>query len=177
IPLVVRATVVDEDERADESPEAYLDRVVRAKLDAVRALGLGAGATVLVADTIVVAPDGKVLHKPKDEDEACRAVERLAGATHDVMTRFVLADGDPALGPSHAETVATRVTFRALVPGEARAYARSGEGRDKAGGYAVQGRAASFVAQIAGSFTNVVGLPICQVVVAMRAVGWVPGAL
>lgn len=177
IPLVVRAAVVDEDERADEAPEAYLDRVARAKLDAVRGVELGVRTAVLVADTIVVAPDGQVLHKPRDEDEACAAIERLAGATHAVMTRFVLADGDPASAPSHAETVTTRVSFRALVPGEARLYARGGEGRDKAGGYAVQGRAASFVTQIVGSFTNVVGLPICQVVVAMRAVGWVEGAL
>jgi septum formation protein len=97
-------------------------------------------------------------------------IERLAGATHLVSTRFALAaPSGPAL---HAQTVTTRVAFRALAPGEAAAYAATGEGRDKAGAYAVQGRASAFIASLEGSYTNVVGLPLSEVVVAMRALGW-----
>jgi septum formation protein len=172
VPFVVRATDVDESMRAGESPQAYLERIVRAKLDAVREAGSGEStAGTLVADTIVVAPDGGVLGKPRDDGDACTMIERLAGATHDVSTRFALAEPTRD-GVAHAQTVTTRVTFRPVEHAEARAYAATGEGRDKAGAYAVQGRAAAFVERIEGSYTGVVGLPLCEVVVAMRALGW-----
>jgi septum formation protein len=172
IPLVVRAASVDESQRPAESPDAYLERIALAKLDAIRSLGSAGDCGVLVADTIVVAPDGALLGKPADDDDARAMLDRLAGATHDVRTRFLL--GEMAVGspPAHAETVITRVTFRSLSEDEARAYATAGEGRDKAGAYAVQGRAAAFVQRIEGSYTNVVGLPLCEVMVAMRALGW-----
>jgi len=99
-------------------------------------------------------------------------LERLAGVTHDVRTRFALADSDGHSAVAHAETVTTRVTFRPIEPGELRDYVAGGEGMDKAGGYAVQGSAAAFVRRIDGSYTNVVGLPLCEVVVAMRSLGW-----
>ncbi|MBV9949530.1 MAG: Maf family protein [Myxococcales bacterium] len=182
VPLVVRAASVDEAGRAGEAPDAYLRRITLAKLDAVRASGpAGEVAGVLVADTIVVSPDGAILGKPSDAGVARRRttqaeteamIERLAGATHEVSTRFALAEAAPGSPVAHAETVTTRVTFRPLVGGEARAYAASGEGWDKAGGYAAQGRAAAFIARIDGSYTGVVGLPICEVVVALRALGW-----
>jgi septum formation protein len=174
VPAVARAAHVDESQRAGEAPEPYLERVTRAKLDAVRAspVDLAAAAGVLVADTIVVAPDGTVLGKPADEDDARAMIERLAGATHTVSTRFLLAEADAAAPVAHAQTVTTRVTFRALFPDEARAYAATGEGRDKAGAYAVQGRAAAFIESIDGSYTSVVGLPLSEVVVAMRALEW-----
>jgi len=171
VPCVVQAAEADETMRAGETPGDYLVRVALAKLDAVRALAPRESAGVLVADTIVVAPDAGVLGKPRDDAEACAMIERLAGATHDVRTRFLLAE--PGGGPvAHAETVTTRVTFRAVPPAEAAAYAATGEGRDKAGAYAVQGRAATFVERIDGSYTCVVGLPLCQVVVALRALAW-----
>jgi len=172
IPHVVRTAPVDESARPGEAPHAYLERIARAKLDAVRALGLGEAAGVLVADTIVVAPDGAVLGKPGDRDEARAMIERLAGATHDVSTRFLLAEADARAPVAHAQTVTTRVTFRAVAAEEARTYAATGEGDDKAGAYAVQGRAAAFVERIEGSYTAVVGLPLCEVVVAMRALEW-----
>ena len=99
-------------------------------------------------------------------------IEHLAGATHEVSTRFALATTNRGAPPAHEQTVTTRVTFRALFEGEALGYAGSGEGRDKAGAYAVQGRAAAFVERIEGSYTNVVGLPLCELVVALRSVGW-----
>ena len=89
-----------------------------------------------------------------------------------MRTRFLLAAVSPSTPPAHAQTVVTRVAFRPLGPEEARAYAATGEGRDKAGAYAVQGRASAFVERIEGSYTSVVGLPLCEVVVALRALGW-----
>jgi septum formation protein len=161
--LVVSSVDVDEARRPGEAPEPYLERIVAAKLDGV--LG-GDGfasrahlvAGVLVADTIVVAPDQTI----------------LGGATHEVRTRFALAPAIAGSGRAFAQTVTTRVTFRRLLPDEIDRYVSSGEGRDKAGAYAVQGRAAAFVERIHGSYTNVVGLPLCDVVVAMRDLGWVP---
>ena len=95
-------------------------------------------------------------------------IARLSGQTHEVYTRFALGDAEDV---HHAETVVTRVTFRALGRDEIDAYAATGEGMDKAGGYAVQGRASGFVSRIEGSHTNVIGLPACEVVVALRRLG------
>jgi septum formation protein len=169
VPFEVRTADIDESWH-DEAPHAYLERIARAKLDAIRGLELGEATGVLVADTIVVAPGGGVLGKPRDDDDARAMIERLAGATHEVSTRFEIA---PVAGPvAHAETVTSRVTFRAVTAQEAAAYAATGEGRDKAGAYAVQGRAAAFISRIDGSYTSVVGLPLSEVVMAMRALGW-----
>lgn len=171
VPFAVRAGEADEALRDGESPAEYLVRVALAKLEAVRAVPLHGAAAVLVADTIVVAPDGGILGKPRDDDDARAMIERLANATHDVSTRFLLAEpGWRAV--AHAQTVTTRVTFRAVETAEAAAYAATGEGRDKAGAYAVQGRAAVFIERIDGSYTNVVGLPLCEVVGALRALTW-----
>jgi septum formation protein len=174
VPFVVRAASADESLAGGEAPPAYLERVANAKLDAVRAQDLGVCAGVLVADTIVVAPHGAILGKPADgpTGEARTMLESLAGASHTVETRFVLAPPTPGAAPLHAQTVRTRVTFRALSAEEVRSYVESGEGADKAGGYAAQGRAAAFIERIEGSYTNVVGLPLCEVVVALRALGW-----
>jgi septum formation protein len=173
VPMVGCAANVDESLHPGEAPDDYLERITRAKLDAVRArVTAPPESCVLVADTIVVAPDGGILGKPRHDEEARAMIERLAGATHRVCTRFLLAAVTPSSAPAHAQTVTTRVTFRAVGPDEAKAYAATGEGRDKAGAYAVQGRAAVFVERIEGSYTGVVGLPLSEVVVALRALGW-----
>ncbi len=175
VPFVVVVGDADESVSDGEGAEAYLERIVRAKLEAVRAklnAGGGAGengnAAILVADTSVVI-DGAILGKPADDAEGFAMIARLRDRTHDVHTRFAIAE---AAGGAvvHAETVTTRVTFRAIDDAEASAYAASGQGRDKAGGYAVQG-AATFVKRIEGSYSNVVGLPACEVVLALRALG------
>ncbi len=173
VPFVVRSAAADESALPDEPARDYVERVTRAKLEAVRAMELGGAAGVLVADTIVIAPDGAVLGKPRDDEDARAMVERLAGRTHEVATHFALGAPGPGSDPDYVRTVTTRVTFRALARSEIRAYVATGEGRDKAGAYAVQGRAAVFVERIEGSFTTVVGLPICEVLMAMRALGWV----
>jgi septum formation protein len=172
ISFVVRPAEADEASLPGEAPLDYVARITKAKLDAVRRKDLGTATGVLVADTIVVAPDGALLGKPRDDDDAVRMLQGLAGATHQVSTRFVLAPRERDAEPAHAQTVTTRVTFRPLSAGEIREYVAGGEGRDKAGAYAVQGRGAVFVERIDGSFTGVVGLPVCELVVALRALGW-----
>jgi septum formation protein len=173
VPTVICAADVDESPCEGETPDAYLVRVTQAKLDAVRSrVSARALSCVLVADTVVVAPDGGILGKPRDDDAARAMIERLAGATHHVRTRFLLATVPSSSPPEHAQTVVTRVTFRAVGPDEARAYAATGEGKDKAGAYALQGAASAFVERIEGSYTSVVGLPLCEVVVALRGLGW-----
>jgi septum formation protein len=182
VPFSVHVAGVDESTRAEEGPAPYLERVVLAKLAAVAAV-LAPGSAVmdevrscravLVADTSVI-DDGAILGKPAGVDEAEAMIARLAGRTHEVWTRFAL--GAPARDGAvlHAETVVTRVTFRPLTAMQVRAYAESGEGTDKAGAYAVQGLGAGIVSRIEGSYTNVVGLPACEVLVALEGLGLAP---
>ncbi|WP_394827481.1 Maf family protein [Pendulispora albinea] len=170
IPFFVRIPHVDETVQPGEGPDAYLERVVGAKLGAVHALLDEAeqqtAAIILVADTSVIHR-GEILGKPANVEHAEAMVRALAGDTHEVKTRFALASSATGL-PFHAETVTTKVTFRALSDEEIRDYAASGEGADKAGAYAVQGFGASFVSRIDGNYSNVVGLPACELVVALQ---------
>jgi septum formation protein len=184
--LVAAPSGVDETVREGEHAGAYLERVVRAKLDAACAVfgpteaAMGdtlrgvnvaaASAAVLVADTSVIV-DGAVLGKPGSLAEAESMIAQLAGRTHEVWTRFAIGAPTNEAKFLHAETVVTRVTFRALAPERIRRYAESGEGDDKAGGYAVQGLGAALVSRIEGSYTNVVGLPAAEVVVALENLG------
>ena len=184
VPFVVHVAPADESTLAGEAAAPYLERVVLAKLAAVAASFSSSSAAsapsaspearetsaVLVADTSVIE-SGDILGKPGGTDEAEAMIARLAGRTHEVWTRFVI--GTPSATPDvlRAATVITRVTFRALTAAQVRAYAESGEGSDKAGGYAVQGLGAGLVSRIDGSYTNVVGLPACEVLVALEELG------
>ncbi len=172
----VRAVAIDEDELPGETAEAYLARIVDAKLAAAMEAALSSALTpgagedalgwdaLLVADT-TVALDHALLHKPIDDDDARRILRALSGRAHVVTTRFALARAD---GCTHVESVATRVVMRAIEPDELEAYVATGEGRDKAGAYAIQGGASAFVQRIEGSYGAVVGLPACEVTVALR---------
>jgi septum formation protein len=114
-----------------------------------------ADLVVLGADTTVVI-DGEILGKPRDAADGRRMLQRLSGATHQVLTGVSLRQGAYEVG--RVET--TAVTFRALTDEDISWYAASGEGLDKAGGYAIQGLASRFIPRIAGSYANVVGLPV-----------------
>ena len=179
IPLVVVAVDADERRRTGEDPDAYLDRVTRDKLARAAADERAAGASsLLVADTIVLLGQD-ILGKPADADEAVAMLTRLSGRVHDVKTRFLIggsparaARGHDGQASLHAETVSTKVYFRALESEEIRRYVATGEGRDKAGAYAVQGLGSFAVQRIEGSYANVVGLPVCEVVVALRRLGF-----
>jgi len=172
LPFVVVSAQVDEEVRPDETPDAYLSRVVRDKLAAVARIAPSHGRALLVADTVVIA-DGVILGKPRDPADAERMIARLSGREHEVATRFAIADlrgADPS-APVHEETVRTRVFFRELSDDEIRRYVATGEGTDKAGAYAIQGIGSFAVSRIVGSYPNVVGLPACEVVVALQGLG------
>jgi len=172
IPHVVHKAEADEDVRPGEAAEAYLARVVLAKLSEVTATLpedlASRAAGVLVADTSVLV-DGAILGKPENALHAANMLERIAGRAHEVKTRFALADARGTV--RLAETVTTVVHVRPLSPRTIAAYVATGEGVDKAGGYAVQGRGAALVSRIDGSYTNVVGLPACELAVALASLG------
>ena len=141
-----------------------------AKCDTV-ADGPAAGRelAVLGADTTVVIEDA-ILGKPADDTEARAMLARLAGRRHEVVTAYTVRFGDRRL----ERAVTTLVAMRALQPSEIEAYVASGEGRDKAGAYAVQGIAAAFVTELRGSLTNVIGLPLAEVLADLLALGALP---
>lgn len=173
VPIEVLAADVAEAVRASEGPDAYLERIVRDKWRAVRELVLGRGAgerAVLVADTIVVI-DEAILGKPVDDADAERLLAQITGRTHVVKTRYAIARADAVSRPDVERTVETRVTMRGASVAEIRRYVQTGEGRDKAGAYAAQGIGAFLIERIEGSYTNVVGLPACEVVTDLGALG------
>lgn len=169
--LPLRVVSLDVDERLldAESADDYLVRITSDKLGQAARHADGCGA-VLVADTSVIL-DGRVLGKPAGADEARAMITDLSGRDHEVWTRFAVSSGDAPAVVLHAETVRTRVTFRALDAIEIAAYVETGEGRDKAGAYAIQGIGAFAVSRIDGSYSNVVGLPACEVIGALQRTG------
>ena len=170
LPFEVLAADIDESLRPGEAPLDYLERVTADKLAAVRArLAATPHAAILVADTSVVI-DGDVLGKPSDVDDAARLFSRIAGRVHSVFTRYAIGlPGEP--GPRRARTVETHVQVRAASADEIRAYAATGEGLDKAGAYAAQGVGSFFIERVTGSYSNVVGLPACEVLADLRELG------
>jgi septum formation protein len=158
IDVEVQAANVDEDVRTGEPPEIYVRRVAEAKGLAISARA--PGRHVLAADTAVVV-EGEILGKPSGSDEAARMLWRLSGRTHLVISGVCLMkDGRPVV---ETEVAVTAVEFAVLSPAEVEWYVASGESMDKAGGYGIQGLASRFVTRIAGSYSNVVGLPIAVV--------------
>lgn len=154
----------DETPRPHEPAVAYARRIAGAKLDA--ALGRGAPELpVLVADTVVWSErTAEPLGKPRDREHARAVLRELVGASHFVTTAWALAR--PRL-PARLEHETTRVWMRSTTETELEAYLDTGEWRDKAGGYGIQGHAAGLVTRIEGSYTNVVGLPLAQVLDAL----------
>lgn len=171
LPLIVASAEVDETPLPGEPPLDYLRRIAAAKLASAARLPQAAGAgALLVADTTVILDD-RPLGKPADEAEARAMLRALSGRAHHVSTCFAVA-GPPDMARALAiETVTSRVVFRALDDEEIALYAATGEGLDKAGAYAIQGIGAFAVARVEGSYSNVVGLPACEVVSTLRAAG------
>lgn len=145
---------IDESPLADESPIAYVARLAREK---ARAGAMGTQLPTLGADTIVVH-DELILGKPQGYTHARAMLERLSGRTHEVMTAVAV------MGPQGMLEccVTTQVSMRCITPEEIDAYWATGEPIDKAGGYAIQGRAAIFIERIEGSHSAVVGLPLFE---------------
>lgn len=174
LPFVVRPADVDESQQTGDTPDSFLERVVRDKLRAAEGkCSADVFSCVLVADTIVVLGD-RILGKPTDEEDAVRLVGCLVGTRHTVFTRFGLSwettAGSGRLARRYA-TVASQVSMRAATQGEVRAYAATGEGADKAGAYALQGLGAFLVSHLEGSFSGVVGLPACELVEELTKAG------
>lgn len=147
---------IDETPLPGEVPIDFVARLSREKAQAVEQ----PGAWVLAADTAVVV-DGEILGKPGDEEEACAMLMRLSGRWHEVWTGFSLCC--QTTGESCTKTVCTKVRFLTLTPELCRAYVRTGEPLDKAGAYGIQGKGCFLVPEISGSYTNVVGLPMTEV--------------
>jgi septum formation protein len=164
VPIVVVVGSVDETPRGAEPADAYLLRVVLDKLAAAVAKleAPGRVPAVLVADTIVLV-DGEILGKPRDVSDAARLLTRIVGRTHLVQTRYALLVGGALDGRRVERTVESRVTMRAADADLVVRYAATREGLDKAGAYAAQGIGTFLVEKIDGSFSNVVGLPACEV--------------
>jgi septum formation protein len=158
--------------RPGEAPRAYVERVVRAKLDAacdrLRRRGLPV-APVLCADT-TVAIGRRILGKPADAAEAAGMLAALAGREHRVITGVGLAWGARPVRRGFATQV-SRVRFAPLTPVQVQAYVASGEPFGKAGGYGIQGRAAAFVERIAGSHSSIMGLPLHETDLLLRQAG------
>jgi septum formation protein len=163
VPLVVHSVNVDETPRSGEAEQDYVTRLARQKATAG---SLHSPLPTLGSDTSVVL-DGKILGKPRDRDHAAAMLCSLAGRTHEALTAVAVAG--PAGVPEAC--VATRVALRRIGEGEIAAYWATGEPRDKAGGYAIQGLAAIFVERIEGSHSAVVGLPLFETAVLLRCQG------
>jgi nucleoside triphosphate pyrophosphatase len=167
VPFRLIATELDETPRLSEAPAAYVSRLAAAKADAgwLRSRDLGA-APVLAADTAVVL-DGAILGKPQDRGDAERMLLKLSGRTHEVMTAVAVRSAAVHdIKVSHS-----LVTFRPIDAAEASAYWNTGEPRDKAGAYAIQGYAAIFIADLRGSYSGVMGLPLFETAQLLRTAG------
>ncbi|HSH84271.1 MAG TPA: nucleoside triphosphate pyrophosphatase [Guyparkeria sp.] len=149
--------IVDERLLPGESAAAAALRLARAKLtNALADPALPAGAVLLAADTLVVAPDGRPMGKPSDMVEAERMLAALSGQWHGVTTAVTVGNVET----HREEVVNSRLRLSRLSPAEIRAYVATGEPLDKAGGYGLQGLAGSFVEEIEGDCTAVIGLPL-----------------
>jgi septum formation protein len=163
VPLEVRPAEVDEQPLGDEPALAYVARIARAKAHAVVRVP---GQWVLAADTTVTI-DGAILGKAATGDEAASMLRRLSGRVHQVITAFTIV-GEAAERDGVSSTDVAMIPF-----GEAEIadYVTSNEWRGKAGAYAIQGIGAALVREVHGSVTNVIGLPLVEVLEALRALG------
>jgi len=166
--LQVTPANIDETPLPGERPADYVRRVAAAKCDAVAATR-APDLPIVAADTIVIVDD-QILGQPRDEADARRMLLALAGRRHEVTTAYRITFGGRTLD----RAVTTVVSFRSLQPAEVDAYIRCGEWRGKAGGYAVQGRAGAFATELRGSHTNVIGLPVAELLADLQALEALP---
>jgi septum formation protein len=157
---------IPEEPLPNELPEDHVLRLAREKaLDVAKRVE---GRFFIGADTVVVCDD-EIMGKPKDSADAARMLRKLAGVGHSVVTGFAIYDKQRE--DAIAAAVKTRVFFKLLRDEEIQAYIATGCPFDKAGAYAIQGGAGYMVERIDGSYSNVVGLPLCEVVEALRRIG------
>jgi len=166
VPDAIIAAELDESPLRDELPAAHAKRLARAKAEAIAAGN--PGAFILAADT-VVACGRRILPKAETEQQAKDCLKLLSGRRHRVLGGVCLIGPD---GKRGEKLVTTQVTFRHLESRETKLYLAGGEWQGKAGGYAIQGKAAVFVRALSGSYSNVVGLPLQEVYGLLRGLGY-----
>ncbi len=166
VPFSLLSVSIDETPGTAEAPDTYVQRLAREKALAGLAQVDQDSACVLGADTTVVL-DQQILGKPADKADALAMLQALSGREHQVMTAIALANG----AGCEVRLVCSRVRFRAIGVDEAERYWASGEPQDKAGGYAIQGWGAVFVSSLEGSYSAVVGLPLCETAQLLEAYG------
>lgn len=169
--LVFRVVAADIEEiaRPGESPAAFAERAAREKAEAVAArLPERPGGRIIIGCDTVVTIDGAILGKPEDAEEASAMLRRLSGRSHRVLSGLCVLRVPGRLG---TRVVETQVDFRSLGEADIARYVATGEPMDKAGAYAIQGGAAHMVASIRGSYTNVVGLPVFELVGLLGEIG------
>jgi septum formation protein len=158
VPFQLLTVAVDESVVAGEAAEAYVARLAHLKAMAgLRGRPIGESAPVLAADTSVVL-DGAVLVKPTDRADGERMLRQMSGRTHTVLTAVALTGAEGV----QSRLSRSEVRFRELSDAEVAAYWDTGEPQDKAGGYAIQGAGAVFVADLRGSYSGVMGLPLYE---------------
>ncbi|RNC71419.1 MAG: septum formation inhibitor Maf [Desulfuromonadales bacterium] len=162
----VFASDIPEESIPGESPADFALRLARDK--AVATAARTEGRWFIGADTIVVC-GGEIMGKPADEADAVRMLKKLSGVAHEVITAYAIYDRER--DGLICKPVVTKVFFKSLRDDEIAAYVATGCPLDKAGAYAIQGGAAHMVERIDGSYTNVVGLPLCEVVEDLRVLG------
>jgi septum formation protein len=168
--FTVVASAVDETPIPGESPSDLVQRLANAKAELASARAVGP-AIVLAADTVVTL-DGRIFGKPRSADDARYILENLSGRTHAVVTGVTLVRLPDAERRNFVES--TLVHFAQLSAEEITRYLATEEPHDKAGAYAIQGRAGRYIPRIEGDYFNVVGLPLAHVTQALAELGW-PG--
>ena len=159
---------VDETVLPGETPPAHVVRLSEAKALAVAGRVDVPGRWFIGSDTVVVR-DGTILGKPAGRDEAAAMLRSLSGRSHEVVSGYAVFDREA--GRTLNGAVTTRVWFKSLTEAEIAGYLATGEPFDKAGAYAIQGFGAFMVPRIEGSYPNVVGLPLCEVIAALEEFG------
>lgn len=167
-PDIVAPADIDETPLRDERPRALALRLAGGKAAAV--VAAYPGAFILAADT-VVGVGRRILPKAETEAEERECLRLLSGRSHDVFTGVAVVGPD---GRTASRVVACRVTFKRLSHAEVEGYVAHGDWRGKAGGYAVQTQAASFVADVSGSYTTIVGLPLYETIALLEGLGFPP---
>ncbi len=157
-----------EDKLPGETPEELVIRLSLAKASEVSRRKDVDGRWFIGSDTIVLC-DGNILGKPRNDAHATEILQMLSGREHRVLSGYAVLDRQT--GEQRAEAVSTKVWFRQLTDAEIARYIATGEPMDKAGAYAIQGFGVCFVARIEGSYTNVVGLPLCRLTGTMKELG------
>jgi len=168
MPHEIRIANIDESRLAGESPADYVTRLSRAKAERIwNRLNGDDVRPVLGADTTVALGD-EIFSKPRDRDDGIAMLQRLSGVTHQVYTAVALCHA----GTTTHRLSVSQVSFKPLSLEECATYWNCGEPADKAGGYAVQGLAASFITNINGSYSGVMGLPLAETSELLSSIGW-----